>query len=261
MPRIQKPRTSSRHGSKKILVVDGEKDIARMIQRQLQRVGYQVVLAHTGDKALNLTLKERPSLITMDIHVHGKNGYEVIQTLKEDSLTKGIPIVVVSVGVDEEKISKLDVDATLDKPIDEDVFLRTVERVLWRGKRILVYVSDAETRQLIEDVLPRMGYYLVLAQDGVDLLVEARREQPDLILMDLQLSDMDGYEVLRRLNRRPETVDIPVIAMTDNPAETVSKVLAVGGNDLVLKPLDLDALAVEIERFLGDVREKNKKLT
>jgi len=87
-------------------------------------------------------------------------------------------------------------------------------------------------------------------------LVEARREQPDLILMDLQLSDMDGYEVLRRLNRRPETVDIPVIAMTDNPAETVGNVLAVGGNDLVYKPLDLDDLIVEIERFMGEVREK-----
>ena len=256
MPRIQKPRTASRHGIKKILVVDGEKDIARMIQRQLVRVGYQVLLAHTGDKAIGLALKEHPNLITMDIQIHGKNGYEVIETLKENPLTREIPIVVVSVGVNEERINKLDVDATLDKPIDEDAFLRTVEQVLWKGKRILVYASDGETRQLLEDVLPRMGYHLVLAQDGVDLLVEARREQPDLILMDLQLSDMDGYEVLRRLNRRPETVDIPVIAMTDNPAETVSNVLAVGGNDLVLKPLDLDALAVEIERFMGDVREK-----
>ena len=58
------------------------------------------------------------------------------------------------------------------------------------------------------------------ANDGLDLLVQARKEQPELILMDLQLSDMDGYEVLRRLNRRPETVDIPVIVMTDNPHET-----------------------------------------
>ena len=58
------------------------------------------------------------------------------------------------------------------------------------------------------------------------------------------------------MNRRPETVDIPVIAITDNPAETVSNVLAVGGNDLVYKPLDLEALVIEIERFIEDVREK-----
>ncbi len=253
---LQKPRTTSRHGIKKILVVDGDKDIARMIQRQLGRVGYQVVLAQTGDKAIALTLKEQPNLISMDMQIPGKNGYEVIEILKDNPLTSDIPIVVVSVGVNEAKISKLDVAATVDKPINEDAFLSTVERVLWKGRRILSYASDAETRQLLEDVLPRMGYHLTLAQDGVDLLVEARREQPDLILMDLQFTDMDGFEVLRRLNRRPETVDIPVIAITDNPSETVSNVLAVGGNDLVHKPLDLEALVVEIERFIGDVREK-----
>jgi PAS domain S-box-containing protein len=256
LPRIQKPQTTSRHGTKRILVIDGDKDIARMIQRQLGRVGYQVILAQTGDKAIALTLKEHPNLITMDIQIPGKNGYEVIEILKDNPLTCDIPIVVVSVGVNEEKISKLDVAATLGKPIDEDAFLSTVERVLWKGRRILSYASDAVTRQLLEEVLPRTGYHLTVAQDGVDLLVEARREQPDLILMDLQFPDMDGYEVLRRLNRRPETVDIPVIAITDNPAETVSNVLAVGGNDLVYKPLDLESLVVEIERFIEDVREK-----
>ncbi|MFN8008972.1 MAG: response regulator [Terriglobia bacterium] len=256
MPPTEKSRITSRHERKKILVVDGDKDIGRMIQRQLERVGYQVVLAQTGEKAVALALRELPNLITMDLQIPGKNGYEVIETLKENPLTGDVPIIVVSVGMNEEKITKLDVAAKLDKPIDEDVFLRTVERVLWKGRRILLYESDSQTRQRLEDVLPGMGYHLSLIQDGVDLLMEARREQPDLILMDLQFSDMDGYEVLRRLNRRPETVDIPVIAITDNPTETVSHVLAVGGNDLVYKPLDMEALVVEIERFMEDVKEK-----
>jgi CheY-like chemotaxis protein len=108
----------------------------------------------------------------------------------------------------------------------------------------------------LEEVLSHRGYHLIFTQDGVDLLVHARKEQPDLILMDLQPPDMDGYEVLRRLNRRPETVDIPVIAMTDSATESVSNVLAVGGNDLVRKPLDVEALVVEIERFIEGVPEK-----
>jgi len=74
--------------------------------------------------------------------------------------------------------------------------------------------------------------------------------------MDLQLSDMDGYEVLRRLNRRPETVDIPVIVMTDSSHETLGKVIAVGADDLVRKPLDMEALLVEIERMLENVKER-----
>jgi CheY-like chemotaxis protein len=184
------------------------------------------------------------------------NGIKAIEILRANPQSTDIPIVVVSVVHDEEQLSKLGVADILDKPIDEDGFLQVVERILWEGQRILIYASDAETRQLLEEELSHRGYHLIFALDGVDLLVHARKEQPDLILMDLQPPDMDGYEVLRRLNRRPETVDIPVIAMTESATESVSNVLAVGGNDLVRKPLDVGALVVEIERFIEGVPEK-----
>jgi CheY-like chemotaxis protein len=144
----------------------------------------------------------------------------------------------------------------LDKPIEEEKLLEVVEKVLAEGQKILVYDSDGDTRQNLEEVLTRKGYHLIFAQNGLDLLVQARKEQPQLIVMDLHLSDMDGYEVLRRLNRRPETVDIPVIAMTNSPDETLGKVIAVGANDLVKKPLDMEALLAEIGRFMEDVKER-----
>ncbi len=213
-------------------------------------------MAHSGEDAIAQALKHRPDLISMDIQMPGMNGIKAIEILRANPQTTDIPIVVVSVVQDEEQLSKLGVADILDKPIDEDSFLQVVERILWEGQRILIYASDAETRQLLEEVLSHRGYHLIFTQDGVDLLVHARKEQPDLILMDLQPPDMDGYEVLRRLNRRPETVDIPVIAMTDSATESVSNVLAVGGNDLVRKPLDVEALVVEIERFIEGVPEK-----
>jgi CheY-like chemotaxis protein/anti-sigma regulatory factor (Ser/Thr protein kinase) len=256
VPVVQKPKTASRRSSKKILVVDDEKDTARMIRRQLERVGYQVLLAHSGREAIARALEQQPDLISMDIEMPGMNGFKAIEILRDNPQTTAIPIVVVSVVHDEERLNKLGVSEILDKPIDEDAFLQAVERILWEGQRILIYASDTESRQLLEEVLSHRGYHLIFAQDGYDLLVHARREQPELILMDLQLPDMDGYEVLRRLNRRPETVDIPVIAMSDDPDEAVSNVLAVGGNDLVRKPLDVDGLVVEIERFMEDVTER-----
>jgi PAS domain S-box-containing protein len=254
-PVVKKPRTASRRGTKKILVVD-EKDTARMIQRQLKRVGYQVLLAHSGQEAVARALEHQPHLISMDIQLPGLNGLKTIEILRDNPQTTDIPIVVISVVHNEEQLNKLGVAEILDKPIDEDAFLQIVERILWEGQRILIYASDGETRQTLEEVLSQRGYHLIFAQDGLDLLVHARKEQPELILMDLQLPDMDGYEVLRRLNRRPETVDIPVIAMTDNSTEAVGNVLAVGGDDLVRKPLDLEALVTEIERFMEDVTEK-----
>jgi len=255
LPVVKKPKTASRRQSKKILVAD-EKDTARMIQRQLERVGYQVLLAHNDRDAIARALQHQPNLISMDIQVPGMNGIRTIEILRDNPQTTDIPIIVISVVQDEERLNKLGVADILDKPIDEEAFLQVVERILWEGQRILVCASDAETRQALEEELSQRGYHLIFAQDGLDLLVQARKEQPELILMDLQLPDMDGYEVLRRLNRRPETVDIPVIAMTDNGQESLSNVLAVGGNDLLRKPLDMDALVVEIERFMEDVTEK-----
>lgn len=256
VPLAQKPKTVSRRSSKKILVVDDEKDTARMIRRQLERVGYKVVMAHSGQAAIARALEHRPDLISMDIQMPGMNGFKAIELLRNNPQTTDIPIVVVSVVHDEEQLNKLGVAEVLDKPIDEDAFLQAVERILWEGQRILIYASDGETRQLLEEVLSHSGYHLIFAQDGLDLLVHARKEQPELILMDLLLPDMDGYEVLRRLNRRPETVDIPVICMTDSQTEAVGNVLAVGGNDLVRKPLDLEALLVEIDRFMKDAAQK-----
>jgi PAS domain S-box-containing protein len=255
VPVVRKAKTASRRSSKKILVVD-ERDIASMVQRLLERVGYQVLLAHTGQQAIARALEHQPDLISMDIQLPGMNGTKAIEILRDNPQTTDIPIVVVSVAQDETALTRLGVAEILDKPIDEEAFLEVVERILWEGQRILIYASDGETRQLLEEVLSQRGYHLIFAQNGVDLLVHARKEQPELILIDLDLPDLDGYEALRRLNRRPETVDIPVIAMTDNPNEVIGSVLAVGGNDLVRKPLDVEALVVEIERFMEDVTEK-----
>ena len=256
LPPPAKPRTASRRTAKRILVVDDESDVARLIERLLQRAGYRVYLAEDGQEAIRRATEVHPDLITMDILMPGMSGFEVIQRLRDSPKTADIPVVVISVVKDEEEAQRLAVADWMDKPIDDEKLLKIVEHVLSRGRKILIHDSDSENRQLLEDVLSQKGYVLIFANDGLDLLLQARKEQPELILMDLQLSDMDGYEVLRRLNRRPETVDIPVVVMTDNPHETLGKVIAVGANDLVRKPLDMEALLVEIERRLEDVRER-----
>ncbi|MEW5974704.1 MAG: response regulator [Acidobacteriota bacterium] len=253
MPIEARPKTAWRRATRKILVVDDEVDVARLIKIQLERAGYQVSVASSGEEALERVADEVPHLITMDVLLPGMSGFDAIRALRSNPKTEDVPVIVISILHDSERARELDVDEYLDKPIDEEQLLETVEHVLSHGRNILVFEADPTTRQNLEEVLSQRGYHLTFAQDGLDLLVQARKQQPELILMDLQLPDMDGYEVLRRLNRRPETVDIPVIVTTDSPKEVVSNVLAVGGNDLLRKPLDLDALVVEIERFMEDV--------
>ncbi len=256
LPPKEKPRTAIRRDVKKILIVEDEKDTAALLRRQLERVGYRVIMAATGEEALARIQEYRPDLVTMDIQLPGIDGFETIRQMREMPEGEFTPVVVISILRDEEKADQLEVAGYFDKPIDEDRLLETIDKILAEGQKILVCDPDVATRQLLEEVLPPKGYHLIFAQDGLDLLVQARKEQPQLVIMDLQLTDMDGYEVLRRLNRRPETVDIPVIAMTSNVKESHSEVIAAGANDLIRKPLDVEALVEEVERFMKDLSEK-----
>jgi hypothetical protein len=101
LPVVRRPRTTLRRSTKMILVVDDEKDTARMIRRQLERAGYRVRLAHSGEEAIAQALKHRPDLISMDIQMPGMNGVKAIEILRANPQTTDIPIVVVSVVQDE----------------------------------------------------------------------------------------------------------------------------------------------------------------
>ncbi len=256
LPPKEKPRTAIRRDVKKILIVEDEKDTAALLRRQLERVGYRVIMAASGEEALARIKEYRPDLVTMDIQLPGIDGFEAIRQMREMPEGELTPVVVISILRDEEKADQLEVAGYFDKPIEEDRLIEAIDKILAEGQKILVCDPDVATRQLLEEVLPQKGYHLIFAQDGLDLLVQARKEQPQLIIMDLQLTDMDGYEVLRRLNRRPETVDIPVIAMTSSVEESHSEVIAAGANDLIRKPLDMESLVEEVERFMKDLSEK-----
>jgi PAS domain S-box-containing protein len=255
LPLKEKPRTATRRDTKRILVVEDERNTAAQLRILLERVGYRVILVGSGEEALARIGECQPDLVTMDITLPGIDGFETIRLFRENPAMEATPIVIISEVQDEEKASELEVAACLAKPIDEDKLLENIEKILAEGQKILVCDPDAATRQLLEETLLQKGYHLLFVQDGLDLLVQARKNQPQLIIMDLQLSDMDGYEVLRRLNRRPETVDIPVIAMTNSMEESHIEVIAAGANDLIRKPLDVEALVEEVERFMKDLGE------
>jgi PAS domain S-box-containing protein len=254
-PRKAKSRAHPRPASRKILLVNDEVTAASLIEGWLRNAGYKVYLAENGDQAIRRAADYLPDLIIVDIQASALEVFEAIRGIKDNPLTAEIPVVVFSMIQDEEQAGQLGLIEYLSEPPEEAELLRMVERILSQGRKVLVHDSDLESRQLLEEVLTQKGYVPIFAKDGLDLLVQARKERPVLILMDLQLSDMDGYEVLRRLNRRPETIDIPVIVMTDSPHETLGKVIAVGADDLVRRPLDIEALLVEIERMLQNVKE------
>lgn len=118
-------------------------------------------------------------------------------------------------------------------------------------KKILVVEDNPQNLYLVRFLLEKSGYCVAAAQNGFDAVRMAQQEQPDLILMDIQLPQMDGYEATRRIKEIPETNRIPVVAFTSYAmAGDKDKALKAGCAGYIEKPLDPDTFIAEIDVFL-----------
>jgi two-component system cell cycle response regulator DivK len=119
------------------------------------------------------------------------------------------------------------------------------------SKRILVVEDQADDRQIIRDMLAATDYEITEAEDGEQALAAVAKEPPDLILMEIQLPSMDGYEAMRRIRTNPSLISIPIIAVTCYaPSGEEQKARAAGCNDFVSKPYSPHILLAKIRRYL-----------
>jgi CheY-like chemotaxis protein len=122
------------------------------------------------------------------------------------------------------------------------------------SKKTILIVEDSElNRRLLEAVLEPRGYRLLVAEDGESSLLMAREEQPDLILMDVLLPGIDGYEATRTLRADPETGRLVIVALTASAtSEEREQAMAAGCDGYIPKPIDTRAFPEQIRRFLPD---------
>ncbi len=232
-----------------VLVVEDDKDIAELIGRHLASHGYEVSTAGRASEALEKARANKPSLITLDIYLPDADGFELLQQLKDDPATDDIPVVIVSVMGDPEEGLRLGAVDYLTKPIDPTRLVSSVNRVLQGPGKVLVVDDDRDTRDLLQTALEQRGFSVVLTSSGKRALTLARQEHPNLILLDLKLPGMDGYEVLQRLKSAPETAEIPVMIITGSLTDDElkqQKLLSLGAARFMTKPFAVDELVYEI---------------
>jgi len=239
-----------------VLVVEDEADIANLIRIHLEREGYPVRIAGRGDEALRLAREIQPGLITLDIRLPDMDGFAVLERLKRDPQTANIPVIVVSIVPDREKGLQLGAVDYLSKPINEEQLLELVRRVLHRRGFILVVDDDRDNLSLMREALRRHGFSVQTTGQGKRALQIAREVHPALILLDLKLRDVDGYQVLRNLKSDPRTRDIPVVIMsgslTDEELEE-QRALALGAVRFLTKPFAMDEFVREISKLVQPV--------
>lgn len=216
VPRPAKSQPDAECPSDLVLVVDDDAIVRDLIKRFLERQGYRVETAKDGEDGLQKAKALRPKIITLDIMMPEMDGWTVLSKLKEDAAVSSIPVVIVSIVEQREKAFEMGAADYLTKPLDWDRFL-SVLRKYWDihpASPILVVEDDVPNRGALCRVLTRDGWRTVEAEDGIDAIKVLEKEIPSLILLDLVLPTMDGFDFISRLRKNGRWQSIPIIVLT-----------------------------------------------
>jgi signal transduction histidine kinase/CheY-like chemotaxis protein len=209
-----------------VLVIDDERTTHNLLERELGARGYRVVHAAGGREGLRLAREVRPDAITLDIIMPELDGWAVLRELKADTDLRSIPVVLVTILGDREMGYALGAADYLTKPIDPDALLGALGRFHAGDGEIPVMVVDDDpmTREMLRRILSKRGWSVTEAADGSDALSGLGRTRPAVVLLDLMMPGMDGFEVLDAMRREATWRDIPVVVVTakDLTAEEVT---------------------------------------
>jgi CheY-like chemotaxis protein len=198
-----------------VLVVDDDPAARDLLSANLKGAGYRLIHAANGEEALNLARKMRPDAITLDVVMPKMDGWAVLSALKADQALCDIPVVMVTVVAERGMGLSLGAVDVLTKPVDRTDLLGVLHRLLRRDGPILLVEDDANTRALIRHAIDKMGLPVAEATDGSAALAWlADNPTPALILLDLMMPGMEGFEFLDAISTRAEWRDIPIIVIT-----------------------------------------------
>jgi signal transduction histidine kinase/CheY-like chemotaxis protein len=203
-----------------ILVVEDNSPAADLLVRHLERGGFRVQLAVTGPQALDLARRLQPLAITLDILLPELDGWAVLTELKRDESTRDIPVVIVSVVDDQELGRALGALDYFVKPVDAKGLLRRLEQFQFtardglRQRRVLVVDDEPSNRTWLTELLTPAGFTVELASGGQQAIDMVRESPPDLILLDLMMPGVSGFDVVETLQADADMRRIPIMILT-----------------------------------------------
>lgn len=203
--------------SRLILAIDDNRQVIQLYERYLSMLDFHVIPVTDPAEALAAARRYRPFAITLDVMMPVRDGWHVLEELKNDPETSEIPVIICSILQEEEKGFSLGAADYLVKPILEEDLVQAVHR-LDGGQEthsVLAVDDDADTLRLVRKVLEASGKYQVtLAQTGAEALLALRAQRPDIVILDLYLPDLNGFNLLETLRADPALRDLPVVILT-----------------------------------------------
>lgn len=240
---------------KTVLVVEDNPLNMKLIRVLLQIGQFRVLEAENAETGLQIAREGKPDLILMDIQLPGMDGLAATRILKQDPSTQRIPVVALTsyaMEGDSERAKEAGCDEYITKPIDTREFLNTVRKLVQNvhdphpqpfvearyRKKILIVDDEAKNVKLLEAQMPQELYEITRAYNGIEALEKVAQNHPDLVLLDIMMPGMDGYEVTRKLKNDPFSKNIPVILVTAlGGIEDKIKGLEAGADEFLNKPV------------------------
>lgn len=213
------PPTTESFSGRTALVIEDDDLAADLVRLLLENEGFTVLRAATAESALQLASQQALSLITLDLQLPGMDGWEFLRQIRHDEAVGHVPLVIISSLADSSIALNRGAAAVLQKPISRaqlKLLLTSLglQPLLQRTRTVLVVDDDPKSIDMIAALLPAPAYSVLRAESGEQAIALARELHPDLILLDLMMPEINGFDVVEALQHGHDTARIPILVVT-----------------------------------------------
>jgi CheY-like chemotaxis protein len=224
-------------GPPHVLVIDDDPAVRELLSRTLVREGFRVVLATDGERGLAAARAERPAAIILDVMMPEMDGWDVLAALKQDPELAPVPVILQTMVDDQSKGYALGAAEYLVKPLDRERLTAILRRLRLPPERgtVLVVEDEAALRELVARTLRRGGWTVRVAENGRAALASVEESAPDVLLLDLMMPEMDGFELLDAVRALDPERRISVVVVTAKDLTDDDHARLRGGVERVLR--------------------------
>ena len=254
-----------KEGNKIILVIDDDKIMRDLFKNYLSKLGYSVAVTSDGEEGIKLANKLRPDAIILDVQMPGMDGWRVLSRLKADPVLFDIPVIMTSIEEHKNMGSAMGATDYLVKPVGRDQLATVLNkyRIGDESQRLVMIVEDdVITREIMATMLKNEGWRVFKAENGKVALEHLEDKKPSLIILDLLMPEMDGFEFVAHLRNNPKWRFIPVVVLTSTKLSTEDQAHLHGYVDTIFKKesYSRDQLLEMVQKQIATTSSRYEKL-